>query len=137
MSPNRPLIRPTGNHTKPFETAEDLMYVLSDGTTIFIPMRYKTDFASLPWYLRPFADPYGDDCSAFLIHDWLYTEGGYYTSKEDYDRPNSDEGWIRVNRKFADNEMRHRQALMGSSEWRVRTFYRGVRIGGASRFNKT
>lgn len=134
MSPNRPAIRPTGNKDKPFETIEDLVYTLSDGTQMFIPMRYKTDFASLPWYLQPFADKYGDDCSAFLIHDYLYSEGGYYSNKEDWDRY-QDEGWRQVTREFADNEMTYRQIKMGAGKWRVRLFRLGVRIGGFFEFN--
>lgn len=134
MSPNRPIIRLTGNKDKPFETAEDLVYTLSDGTTMFIPTRYKTNFASVPWFLRPFTDPYGDDASAFLIHDYLYTEGGYYQTKEAYERY-GDADEIRVNRRFADNQMRHRQIEMGASELRVFIYFLGVRIGGIGEFN--
>jgi len=134
MSPNKPLIRPTWNKTKPWETAEDLIYTLSDSTTMYIQARYKTDFASVPTLLKLFTDPVGKDCSAFIVHDYLYSEGGYYKTKAEYNKY-TDEGWVTVDRKFADNELKHRQIKLGASKLRVFCYYFAVRIFGVFEFN--
>jgi len=55
-------------------------------------------------------------------------------SKDDWDRY-EDDGWIKVDRAFADNEMRHRQIALKTNKWRVRAFYIGVRFCGIFQFN--
>lgn len=135
MPVDKPLFKPSGVLNKPFKLAEDLVFVLSNGTTMYVPKGYLTDFASVPKILQLFTSVVDNDASAFIIHDYLYNFAGYYTSKKFY-QLDGEEGWVYVTRAFADNEMRFHMKKYGATKLRQWLYYIGVRVGGVFRFNK-
>lgn len=135
MPTDKPLFKPSGVINKPFKLAEDLVFILSNGTTMYVPKGYLTDFASVPSILKLFTNTIDTDASAFIIHDYLYNFAGYYVSKKFY-KLDTDAGWVDVTRKFADQEMRFHMKKYGATKLRQWLYYIGVRIGGITRFNK-
>lgn len=61
-----------------------LVYV-GNRQTFVIPVGYKTDFASVPWWVQSFIPRTGVWTLACVLHDWLITHGipaGLVTSRE-------------------------------------------------------
>ena len=91
--------------------------------TIIVPSGFQTDFASILVLHNVFLFPlfaliagYGN--YAATVHDWLYTTG-------------------KVTREQADAVLYRALRAEGVAAWRAWLFWAGVRIGGASKYNKS
>lgn len=73
-----------------------------------VPRGFRTDGASLPWFVRAFLPPLGDYFPAAVVHDWLLVEG-------------------RVSREDAAHVFKGVLKELEMPEWLVNTFYWGVR----------
>lgn len=124
-----PTVRYSGIKNKPWMLVEPFTMELSNGDKMYIFQGYWTDFASIPRFLKLFIDHLGIDQSAFLCHDYFYNFGGYTTRK-------LNNGYItkRVDRKWADKEMKFHMKRLGASKLRQAIFYFAVRVGGLFSF---
>jgi len=120
-----PTLKLTGIKNKPFALAQPFNIKLSNGDNMHIFKGYWTDFASVPRWLKLFIDHIGIDTPAFICHDYMYNFGGYTTQKLEDDYIEK-----RVQRKFADQEMRYQMQQYGAGKLRVFLFYWAVRLGG-------
>lgn len=96
----------------------DLVYQ-SDcaGQTFTVPKGFKTDLASVP-RIPIVYELCGDTSSkAAALHDWLYTA-----------HP--------VSREMADAVLKEASAITGVPAWRRWLMWAGVRVGGASHWNR-
>lgn len=92
-------------------------YLDPDYGLIEVPADFVTDFASVPRWPLTFAllGQYGH--AAAVLHDWLYTTG-------------------QLSRTDADRVFLNALRSCGIARWRSWLMFSGVRIGGASRYNK-
>ncbi|MEM7766266.1 MAG: DUF1353 domain-containing protein [Pseudomonadota bacterium] len=85
------------------------------------PVRYETDFASIPSWARGFIAPFGVHAEAAVIHDWLYAIG----------KPGDEQG-----RWLADEAFREALRHLGVG-WATRNImYNAVRSGGKKAFGR-
>ena len=104
---------------KPFLVLEEIRYYSELlGREIVVPKGYRTDFASIPWWARTIFPPSGEYRNAAIIHDWL-------CDQEPKD----------CNDHQAAMVLREAMRVINVREWKVKTIYRAVRIGGP-RFHK-
>lgn len=75
-----------GKGGKMWTVQKEIVHVLHDGTTIIIPIGFKTDLSSVPKFLWGIMPPFGDFLLAALVHDYLYiidqTRGRKFADKE-------------------------------------------------------
>lgn len=62
--------RPLYAMAREFDWCDDLT-----GQVVAVPEGFVTDFASIPWYVRPILKPDGPYAQAAIIHDYLYALG--------------------------------------------------------------
>jgi hypothetical protein len=98
---------------------------LSDGTELYIPAGYVTDFASVPQALWSVLPPIGWHNLAALVHDYLYDNRYRNGELGEY-----------AGRLFADQQYRYFLKLAEPHHWLKRTLhYWGVRLGGRKWWN--
>jgi hypothetical protein len=85
--------------------------------TLRVPENFRSDLASVPWYLRFLFDALGLHQRAALFHDWLYSAH-------------------ETTRATADAVFRDILEFDGLSKWRVRAMYFGVRLFGKRYWRK-
>lgn len=92
---------------------------------VIIPVSqyFVSDFASVPFYVRPFISQFGKHAEAAVLHDWLYAIGPGSVSKKKA-------------RKNAD--LLFYEAMIHSGVWLParRLMFLAVRIGGAGSFGE-
>ncbi len=69
-----------------FEVFHSFTYITKDGESICVPVKFKTDFASVPWAFRHFIPQSGRYNEAAVVHDYLC----YLWKKGKYDRERAD-----------------------------------------------
>lgn len=85
------------------------------------PVRYETDFASIPPWAQAFISPFGVHAEAAVIHDWLYAIG---TLGDEHGR------------YLADAAFREALRHLGVG-WATRTImYNAVRAGGKTAYGR-
>ena len=97
-------------------------YVRTVGDTRFAvvaPLRFVTDFASIPGWARWLISSFGKHAEAAVIHDWLYTIGTPGNEAE---------------RERADDLFRVALDDLGVDPIRRNLMHRAVRIGGKKAF---
>jgi len=71
---------------KKWQVYEPIKHKLHDGTTIIIPVDFKTDLSSVPKFLWGIMPPFGNFLLAALVHDYLYvgdkSRGRKFADKE-------------------------------------------------------
>jgi hypothetical protein len=63
----RAIIYPNGT----FELLEEIHYVTKEGRVIVVPIGFHTDFATVPWWAKPWLPAIGKYMYAAAIHDYL------------------------------------------------------------------
>ena len=106
-----------------FENIHELLAPLvyqSDmlGRTVEVPASFRTDLASVPRVVGAYLLFGGKGARASVLHDYAYSGG------------------LAVTRDLADNLFREALLASGYSAVTAWAMYRGVRWGGASRFNE-
>ena len=109
--------------------AETSSLVLSNGDTAFIPVGFLTNYASIPWYLRYRLETQGIFRDSFVLHDWLYCYGGYFTDKRQTK-------FVSATRRFSDREMWYQMRQMGASLKEADLYYKGVKWFGSFSYLK-
>jgi hypothetical protein len=77
---------------------------------ITVPVKFETDFASVPRIFWAVISPIDTHAKAAVIHDYLYYTGQY-------------------SRKEADKIFKEALEVLNVAPWKVWCMYRGVRIG--------
>jgi hypothetical protein len=98
-----------------FELAEPLTFQLSNGEQTYIPVQYRTDFATVPQWARSVINVLDKHYKACILHDWLYDN--QYKS-----------------RKFADDEFLKAMKKHGVKKWKRNLMWFAVRVGGRNRW---
>src|ERR1700741_617080 len=83
---------------------------------ITVPMRFVTDHASVPKFLRGLLVDSGEDKRPFVLHDWLYCSSRNY----------ADRGAL--TRRQADELLRVAMIQTGHGKLKAWTYYYGVRM---------
>ena len=86
-----------------------------------VPEGFRTNYASVPWYVRPFFPKMKKHRAASAFHDYLYDKSNPYGD---------------ISRERADELFLEAMLSSGVSRWVAKLFYKGVRAGGASRYKK-
>lgn len=92
-------------------------YMTDGGLKIYVPVGFKTDFASVPRIFRSLIPSVGQFNGAAVIHDFLCE------SKQ-------------VSRKKADQIFLEAMKVLGVSWWKRRTMFTGVRFYSLITFKK-
>ncbi len=90
------------------------------GNVFTVSEGFYTNFASIPWWARWYANPMGDHMEAAVVHDWVYSVGGKPTEER---------------RLMADNIFRDILAESGVNIVKRNILYSAVRTGGSSYYN--
>jgi hypothetical protein len=99
----------------------DRMKFYVDGVRFTVPIGFTTDGASCPKILWSLCAPMsGPQVEAAILHDFMYSK---------------DSGW-KISRKFADDVFYNAMRADGTSLWRAKAIYYGVRAGGAGSYKK-
>lgn len=93
-------------HEKPFE------YYTSNQEIVSVPVGFKTDFASVPWFFRRIIPATGKYNEATVIHDYLC----YLSNRMQY------------NRRKADRVFHDAMIDLGVYKYKALIIYFGVRI---------
>jgi hypothetical protein len=72
------------------------------GTTITVPIGFKTDFASVPWFFQAFIPSTGRYNEATVVHDYLC----YLSNKGEYKRKDADRVFLECMRELGCNKIR-------------------------------
>lgn len=88
---------------------------------VVAPVRYETDFASIPTWARWLISPFGRHAEAAVIHDWLYALG---------------ETSDRSSRRLADDLFCEALRLLGVDAVRRWLMFLAVRIGGGGAYGQ-
>ena len=118
----------SGIKNKPFILTEDVNFTLSNGDNMLIKKGYLTDFASVPFWSKPFIATRGEYSEAAVIHDFLYNYRHYVEDKHLVRFP--------VSRQFADNEFKYQMKMYGANCIIRNIFWLYVRAFGWIRFGK-
>lgn len=98
---------------------------VAPGITLEVPEGFRFDLASIPRPLWWIIAPFELSLVAPLGHDYLYKNGGKFTSVEGRDHE--------ISRRAADKLFRNLMEKEGVPDWRVKSAYRAVRwFGGGS-----
>jgi hypothetical protein len=97
-----------------YEVTKTFSYYASNGDLIDVPIGFKTDFASVPWFFRWAIPKTGRYNEATVIHDYLC-----YISKKEHDKKA---------RKYADKMFRECMQVLGCNVLRRKLMYRGVSL---------
>jgi hypothetical protein len=112
-----------------WELLEELAFESALLGLITVPVRFVTDFASIPRILWRILPPIDIHRMAAIVHDFLYREqplfGGYPGGEPK-----------RVTRKQADLVFLEAMRAIDVPEWKARVMYAGVRAGGWLTFRK-
>jgi hypothetical protein len=95
------------------------------GPLITVPVAYITDFASVPrifWSIFPPYDPYYG--APAIVHDYGYSTKGDFGLG------------LKLTRADVDRMFLMAMILQDTERWRRNILYAGVRLGGASTWNK-
>lgn len=99
-----------------FSLGEQLEYYsMIVGMWIKVPKGERTDFASVPWYVRWIIPKVGKYNLATIIHDYLYQHAKF-------------------NKKIADRVFREAMKVLGVGRVRRNLMYAAVRIGGKGQY---
>lgn len=104
-----------------FEVIEDFPYIsyVWNRELINVPEGFKTDFASTPWFTRPFFPPTGRYNEAAVVHDYLcYLSNRRHHSKETR----------KIMRKFADDVFIEAMTVLGVGKIKRSIMYKGVAL---------
>lgn len=119
-----PLIRALDVEWKNFIIEESFVYTdRKTGKTVTIPLKFETDFASIPKWYRARIGVMGRHALAAVVHDWFY-RGGNWDDGTEVDRGEAD----RVLRDASDD-----LGVGWYTRWRL---YAGVRAGGWASWRK-
>ena len=100
---------------------EIVYYSREDHFTCVVPKKFKTDFASIPFFARIFFPCLGKYNVAAIIHDFLYSTDCKY----------------RINRKIADQVFRTAMKRSGVSVVKRSLMYYAVRAFGWIKYKKS
>ena len=103
--------------------------LLSNGDLMYIHTGFTHDYASIPWWLRYRLNHIGIFRDAFIMHDYMYHYGGYFTDSKLTN-------FVAVSRRFADREMWWQMMARGSEKWRADLYYKAVKWFGGFSFLK-
>jgi hypothetical protein len=98
--------------------------------TIRVPAKFVTDLASIPQILWNILPPIGAYDAAAVVHDYLYTLGGFERSlaaRSGYEPLRYIE---HVTRGQADRVLLEAMEVLDVEWWKRRAIYAGVRVGG-------
>lgn len=98
--------------------------------TIRVPAKFVTDLASIPQILWNILPPIGAYDAAAVVHDYLYTLGGFERSlvaPPGYEPLRYIE---HVTRAQADRVLLEAMEVLDVEWWKRRAIYAGIRIGG-------
>lgn len=84
---------------------------------IIVPVKFETDFASVPRIFWSIISPIDTHAKAAVIHDYLYFTGQY-------------------NRKRADEIFKEALIVLNVEPWKVHVMYNAVRVGSWYAWNK-
>ncbi len=93
-----------------FKVLREFVYTCKDGEIITVPVDFKTDFASVPWFFRRLIPKSGRYNEATVVHDYLC----FLWKKGKYDR------------KRADKIFREAMEELGVKKIKRGLMYRGV-----------
>ena len=119
MFTKEPLLRIL-HHSDGWGLATEAVYSLRVAA-IVIPIGFKTDFASIPWYVRWLIKVNGKHRLAALLHDYLYSVCG-------------DIGFNQLTRNQCDTLFLNEMKNANVKYIKRYVMYWGVRIGGRSHF---
>lgn len=110
-----------------WELQEEITFSLFDNSIITIPKGFKTDFATVPWYLRWAVSKTGTHNLSCLIHDYLYQTGFFIGELYGYNgaRKMSDYAQLEINKE-----------LKKVSKLTSYLIYIGSRLGGRKYWDK-
>ncbi len=97
-----------------YKLLHNFYYKTNNGTFIAVPIGFKTDFASVPWFFRRIIPATGRYNEATVIHDFLCYAANEAGSKED--------------RKYADKIFLECMEALGVKKWKRKMMYRGVSL---------
>ena len=109
--------------------AKNSKIVLSNGDTMYVHAGFLTNYASIPSLLRFFLNHIGIYRDSFIMHDYFYRYGGYFTDSKL-------KNFVAVSRRFADREMWWQMRERGSEKWRADLYYKAVKYFGGFSFLK-
>ena len=89
---------------------------------IEVPLKFMTDYASIPWLFWWFDRPWGNHGMAAVIHDWLYWEQKI-------------PGWNNFERKHADEIFLKCMLESNVNKCRARIMYWAVKYCGKGAWN--
>jgi hypothetical protein len=122
-------ITPSNNKKRPYMVAKTSKVQLQNGDYAYLPLGLLHDYASIPWYLRPSLEYIGVYRDAFILHDYMYKYGGYFTDSKLTK-------FVAVSRRFADREMWYQMIKYGAEPWRAELYYQGVKYCGWFAFRR-
>lgn len=103
--------------------------------TITVPAEFVTDLASIPQVLWNILPPIGAYDAAAVVHDYLYTLGGFQRSLVMGVPPPLT--WTEpVERAQADSILLEAMDVCQVVAWKKRLIYAGVRVGGWHAWNE-
>lgn len=92
---------------------------LDSGEVIDVPGGFTTDYASVPRAFWAVCSPHGRHGKAAVVHDYLYSTGGYFG---------------RYSRKTCDLIFLEAMKVLGVPGWRALLMHRAVRLFGGRHF---
>lgn len=106
-----PIIVQWSDNYKKFKVVEPISMDLDDDS-FMIPKDFRTDFGSIPLIFKPFFNPIGKEVPAYVLHDYLCSQSnkGLYI------------------RELADKKLEEALAYLGTSIYRRKMIYFGVRV---------
>lgn len=107
-----------------YELSTGLTYISEKFGTIYVPVGFQTDFASIPRIVWSWMSP-EDTCILYpsLVHDYLYSLGGKMPNGRTYTR------------EEVDQILREAMARCGARWDQQQIVFRAVRLFGGSHWN--
>jgi len=123
---------------KPFVLVQPFQYLigsLDSAEWVYVPVGFRTDFASIPRPFRNLFSPTGEWGKPAVLHDFLYGEGYVTQLMEEEESGDIYEEHRDVSRKEADDIFYEAMGVAGVGWFQRNTIYWAVRLGGAKTWN--